>query len=76
MWHTGEGMGWWMLFGSVWVVFVWALIVWAFVRVFSRGETRNGSRGDPPLEIVRRRYARGEINREEFDQLRKDLGGS
>ena len=31
--------------------------------------------GDSALEIARRRYARGEITREEFEQVRRDLGG-
>lgn len=30
-------------------------------------------RTEPPLSTVQRRYARGEITREEFDQLRLDL---
>lgn len=29
--------------------------------------------GDAPLEIVQRRYARGEIGREEYERLRADL---
>ncbi|OYT54952.1 MAG: hypothetical protein B6U72_00950 [Candidatus Altiarchaeales archaeon ex4484_2] len=29
---------------------------------------------DAPLKILRERYARGEINREEYHQIRKDLG--
>ena len=28
---------------------------------------------DEPLAILRRRYARGEINRDEFDRMRQDL---
>jgi putative membrane protein len=74
MWHSGDGMGWWMVFGSVWMVFFWALIIWALVRLFSRGETADGSHRESPLDIVRRRYAGGEISREEFEQLQKDLG--
>jgi putative membrane protein len=30
-------------------------------------------RGDSALEILRQRYARGEINKEEFDTKKKDL---
>jgi len=74
MWHSGDGMGWWMVFGSVWMVFFWALIIWALVRLFSRGETTDGSHRESPVDIVRRRYARGDINREEFERLLKDLG--
>ncbi len=28
-----------------------------------------------PLEILKDRYARGEITRDEYDQIRRDLGG-
>jgi putative membrane protein len=28
-----------------------------------------------PLEILKERYARGEISREEYDQMRRDLEG-
>ena len=28
-----------------------------------------------PLEIMKERYARGEIDREEYDQIRRDLEG-
>ena len=72
MWGEHEGMGWWMLFGSVWFVFFWAAIIWLFTRVL--GPREDGSnRDDSAFEIARRRYARGEITREEFDRLRRDL---
>jgi hypothetical protein len=34
IWHSGDGMGWWMVVGSVWVVFFWAAINWLFLSVF------------------------------------------
>jgi uncharacterized membrane protein len=34
------------------------------------------ARGSDPAEIVRRRYARGEIDRETFLQLSQDLAGA
>ena len=72
MWGEHEGMGWWMLFGSVWFVFFWGAAIWLFVSLLrpGRGE-RDGE--ESALEIARRRYARGEISREEFEQIRRDL---
>ncbi len=29
----------------------------------------------PPVEILKARYVRGEISREEYDQMRRDLEG-
>ena len=37
------------------------------------GESLRDRARDDPLEIVRTRYARGEISREEVDRLRREL---
>jgi putative membrane protein len=70
MWHSADGMGWWMLAGSVWFVLFWAIVIWAVVRLTSRGDSQNQASA---LDIARRRYARGDLSREDFEQLRKDL---
>jgi putative membrane protein len=72
MWGAHDGMGWWMVFGMIWMVVFWGAIIWLIawgVTQFSRR-----SDGDSPLDIARRRYASGEITREQFEQLRRDLG--
>jgi len=37
MWHYHDGMGWWMVFGSVWMVIFWILILflvfWAIKKL-------------------------------------------
>jgi putative membrane protein len=72
MWGEHEGMGWWMLIGSVWFVLFWVVIIWVLARVLG---WRNGARehDESAIEIARRRYARGEISRDEFEQIRRDL---
>ena len=72
MWH--EGMGWWMAFGGLWMLVFWggliALIVWGITKL----SQRNGSAPkSTPMDVARERYAKGEISREEFEQLKKDL---
>ena len=74
MWYMHEGMGWWMAFGGVWMVLFWggliALIVW--------GINKLGGRGDPiqkhtPLDVAKERYARGELAKKDFEQIKRDL---
>jgi putative membrane protein len=74
MWGMHDFGGWWMLFGGIWMLIFWGgligLIVWGITRLTRRDNStpRNG-----PLDIAKQRYARGEINKEEFDQMKKDL---
>ncbi|MPZ50573.1 MAG: SHOCT domain-containing protein [Dehalococcoidia bacterium] len=75
MWGVHDGMGWWMLLGSVWFIFFWGLIIWASVTAFSRSQRSSApGGGETPLDIAKRRYAQGEISREQYEQIRHDLG--
>ncbi len=79
MWGIHEGMGWWWVFGGMWMLAFWAiiigLVVWG-VKQFTGGGEANRTPGDTPLEIAQKRLARGEITREEFDQIKIGLGVS
>ncbi len=55
------------------IVGVVLLIKW-LVEQTSRGAHPHSMMGDQALDILRQRYAKGEISKEEFDQMRKDLG--
>ncbi|MGH2609428.1 MAG: SHOCT domain-containing protein [Tepidiformaceae bacterium] len=70
-----DGMGWWMVWGSIfWVLLfvgIAALVAW----VTAGGQRNAQPPRDSALEVLRERYARGEIDREEFERMRKDLGG-
>jgi len=78
MWCWSSGGGWWMVFGWVWMVVVIgaviALVVWGIRRLSEHGGAGAGSatRRDP-LDIAKERYARGEITKDQFDQIRRDL---
>ena len=70
----GLGMG----FGWLFMLVFWGLIVVAAVlgvRWFlAEGRSAPGTdSGGSALEILRRRYARGEIDREEFEAKMRDL---
>jgi putative membrane protein len=75
----GYGMGW---FGGILMIVFWILILVGLVFLIkwliqSTGRDKTtGSGGNRALEILKERYAKGEIDKEEFDSKRKDLSGS
>jgi putative membrane protein len=68
-----EGGWWWMLLWMLGIgVIIW-LIVWAVTATARRDDAGQGTSSRRALDIARERYARGEITREQFEQLKKDL---
>ena len=82
-WDWGPGMhpGWWMWGAGGAVMMLMMLVFWGLVIagliLGIRWLARQGrdERADRAFDIQRERYARGEINKEEFDARRRDLSG-
>lgn len=80
-WHMGPGMmgGWGMgWFGGIFMIIFWILIIVALVFLIkwliqSTGRGKLEASGGRALDILKERYARGEINKAEFEEMRKDL---
>lgn len=73
-WGWGGAINpWWgvlsILFGTLVVAGLGLLVVWA-VRQAGPGEA---GRGRSPLDILKERYARGDLTREQYEQMRRDL---
>ena len=67
--HFGMGGGWMIL---IWLV---PILLVALVMLYGiRGRTGKPERSTP-LDILEARYARGEIDREEYLKRRADLAG-
>lgn len=80
MWmnHEGYGMGglwlWWL--GMAFFGLIMILMVWAVVKYLKKGSGSNASDGEKTpdaLAVVEERYAKGEINREAYLQMRDVL---
>lgn len=72
---TGIGGWFWMVGGLAVVAGVVFLIVWAIGLVNRPSDAGSGSRPRPdPLDILRERFARGEITEAEFEQAKQYLG--
>jgi putative membrane protein len=69
----GFGWGWFM---PIFMILFWGLIIWgvvALVRGLGQPRDSDSSKADSALEVLKRRYARGEINKEEYEEKKKDL---
>ena len=60
-----------MIFMSIMMILFIVLIVWA-VRYFSRTTRVDGTK-DNALDLLKQRYATGEIDKKQFEQIKKDL---
>ncbi len=72
-WDYGWGMG----FGLGWFVMIifWALFVLGIVyliRMFA-GSPKRADKEETAIDILKKRYAKGEIGKEEFDKIKDDL---
>ncbi len=64
----GWGMGWWWIIGLIIVL----AVIWIVVKSMNRTGSAQSS-GKTALDILKERYASGEIDKEEFEKRKKDL---
>lgn len=80
MWHYGSnwdgnpGMWMGMTFVIIVMVFLVALAIWMIVRVSQRNDSDNPSQPKSrSVETLKERYARGEIDTEEYRERMREL---
>ena len=54
-----------------WSILILGIIV--LVRLLKRDSSRSSPPAETALDILKKRYARGEIRREEFEEKKRDL---
>ena len=67
------GHGWGMGFGWILGIIILLVILWLAFRAFQPNTEQHSLSRKTPLDILKERYAKGEIDKEEFEQRKKDL---
>ncbi len=70
-----NGFSWWW-FMPIFPILFFGLIIWAVVamiRGVSQPGSSDSSKAESALEVLKKRYARGEIDKEEYEEKKKDL---
>ncbi|WP_346620004.1 hypothetical protein [Blastococcus montanus] len=71
----GGMMGGWMLFWALVGVALLVIAVLAAIRLVRRRPTARPDEAAGAQEVLRRRYAAGEIDRDEYVRMQRDLSG-
>ncbi len=69
MWGGGMWFGW-----IFWLVII-GIIVWLLINQSGKYSNQNqvNPLSESPLDILKKRYAKGEITKEQFDLMKRDL---
>ncbi|MEJ2055182.1 MAG: SHOCT domain-containing protein [Calditrichaceae bacterium] len=73
MWYDMCWLG--MGFSGLFWIIILALIVWVVIRLTGNNQSKQQptSSGETPMEILKKRYAKGEITKDQFEQIKKDI---
>ncbi|HOG45463.1 MAG TPA: SHOCT domain-containing protein [Anaerolineae bacterium] len=67
----------WLVLWFVSITVFWLVVVggvlWALSLLFPKAGNGAQAPALPPIEILKRRYARGEITRAEYEEIRREL---
>jgi len=70
----GGSMGYWMIFNMIFWLLITVGIVFLIFWVFNKIKgSEMKPKEETALDILKKRYARGEINKEEFEEKKKDI---
>lgn len=61
------GMGWGMWFIPILII----LVIYFLVK--NNSQTKNTQSSESPIDILKKRYAKGEITKEQFEEMKKNI---
>ncbi len=67
------GMGWGMGYGWIIGIVILIAIIWSITRGFKLKNNPTPTEIKTALEILKERYVRGEIDKEEFEKIKQNI---
>ena len=67
--------GWGMGFGWIFMILFWALVILGVIYLVKllAGGSKVSKSNESAIDILKKRYAKGEISKEEFEDRKKDI---
>lgn len=75
MWPGGGfGSGWMIIWGLM-SILIWALIILGIVAIITWlvRQPKGGQPSETALDILQKRYASGELSKEQYEEMKKEL---
>lgn len=71
MMMSGAGFG--MGSGIILMVLFWGAVIWLVISLISNVTKRSGETFESAISILKKRYAKGEITKEQYHEMEKEL---
>jgi putative membrane protein len=72
-WGCGSGWPWPIMMFVFWIVVIVGVVFLVRWLVLSASKGRGPSQEESSLDILKKRYAKGEINKDEYEKIKKDI---
>ena len=69
----GGMMGFGMGFGAIIMVLFWGAVIWLVISLINAGKQKSEDISESALAILKKRYAKGEITKEQYLEMVKEL---
>ncbi|MDW7777272.1 MAG: SHOCT domain-containing protein [Methanosarcinales archaeon] len=74
MLFSGGGMmGFGMGFGAIIMLLFWGAIIWLVISLINAGTKKSEETPESALTVLKKRYAKGEITRDQYLEIEKEL---
>ncbi|PIU08842.1 MAG: electron transporter RnfE [Candidatus Moranbacteria bacterium CG08_land_8_20_14_0_20_34_16] len=73
MWNFSNNPMGWFGFGWIFMFIFWGFIIWGLVTLIGWLIKQKEDKDNSAMDILKKKYANGEINKKEFEEKKKDL---